>query len=134
MLTDSMTMAASLEARVPLLDHELVELMARVPASLKIRGLRLRYLQKRSMKPHLPRSVFAKRKWGFGCPMGRWFRHESRELLRDTLAPDRLRTSGLLDGAVVEDIMNAHESFREDNSDVLLGLLTFELWREEALG
>ena len=50
MLTDSMTMAASLEARVPLLDHQLVELMARVPASLKIRGLRLRYLQKRSIE------------------------------------------------------------------------------------
>src|SRR4029078_2315712 len=74
MLTDSMTMAASLETRVPLRDHDLVALMARVPASFKVKGLRLRYRQKRSMARRLPRSVFAKRKWGFGAPMGRWFR------------------------------------------------------------
>ena len=133
MLTDSMTMAASLETRVPLLDHELVELMARVPASFKIKGLRLRYLQKRSMRRRLPRSVFAKRKWGFGAPMGRWFRGELRELLRDTLSPTRLHQAGLMDPAVVEDIIRAHEASREDNSDVLLGLLTFELWRQNVL-
>ena len=133
MLTDSMTMAASLETRVPLLDHELVELMARIPASFKIKGLRLRYLQKRSMKRRLPPSVFAKRKWGFGAPMGRWFRLELRELLRDTLSPTRLHQSGLMDPAVVEDIIRAHESSREDNSDILLGLLTFELWRRDVL-
>jgi len=134
MLTDSMTMAASLETRVPLLDHELVQLMARVPASMKIKGLRLRYLQKQSMKRHLPWSVFAKRKWGFGAPMGRWFRHDLRELLRDTLSSERLRRGGLLNGAAVEQLIRAHETFREDNSDVLLGLLTFELWRQDTLG
>jgi len=134
LLTDSMTMAASLETRVPLLDHELVELMARIPSSYKIKGLTLRYLQKLSMRPHLPSAVFAKRKWGFGCPVGRWFRKELRELLRDTLAPSRLRQTGLFNPAVVEGIIEAHEQSRADNTDILLGLLTFELWRQDALG
>jgi len=134
MLTDSMSMAASLEARVPLLDHELVELLASVPASLKIKGLRLRHLQRQSMLPHLPRAVFSKRKWGFGCPTGRWFRDELRDLLHDTLAPERLRRVGLLNADTVQEIISEHESFREDNSDILLSLLTFELWREEAMG
>jgi len=65
--------------------------------------------------------------------MGRWFRRELRELLRDTLSPTRLNQAGLMDPAVVEDIIQAHESSREDNSDVLLGLLTFELWRRDVL-
>jgi asparagine synthase (glutamine-hydrolysing) len=134
MLTDSMSMATSLEARVPLLDHELVELLASVPASRKVNGLRLRDLQRRTMSPHLPRSVFTKRKWGFGCPTGRWFRDELRELLRDTLAPERMRRVGLLNPDTVQEIISEHEGFREDNSDILLGLLTFELWREEAMG
>ena len=133
-LTDSMSMAASLEARVPLLDHELVELLASVPASRKVKGLRLRDVQRRSMLPYLPRSVFTKRKWGFGCPTGRWFRDELRELLRDTLAPERLRRVGLLKANSVQELIREHETFREDNSDILLSLLTFELWREEAMG
>jgi asparagine synthase (glutamine-hydrolysing) len=134
LLTDSMTMAASLETRVPLLDHELVELLARIPSRYKIKGLTLRYLQKLSMRPHLPTAVFAKRKWGFGCPVGRWFRKELRELLRDTLAPTRLRQAGLFNPAVVEGIIEAHETSRADNTDILLGLLTFELWRQDTLG
>ena len=134
MLTDSMSMAASLEARVPLLDHELVELLASVPAARKVKGLRLRDVQRRSMLPYLPRSVFTKHKWGFGCPTGRWFRDELRELLRDTLAPERLRRVGLLNADSVQEIIREHETFREDNSDILLSLLTFELWREEAMG
>jgi asparagine synthase (glutamine-hydrolysing) len=133
LLTDSMSMAASVEVRVPFLDHELVELAASIPSSLKIKGLRLRHIQKRSMEGHLPRHVFTKRKWGFGCPVGRWFRRELKELLHDTLAPDRLRREGLLNTSAVQQIIANHESYREDNSDLLLGLLTFELWHNEWL-
>jgi asparagine synthase (glutamine-hydrolysing) len=128
LLTDNMTMATSIEARVPFLDHELVELVARIPSSLKIKGARLRHIQKLSMRPHLPREVFKKRKWGFGCPVGRWFRSDLRELLRDSLAADRVRRKGFFDPLAVEALIEAHESYREDNADVLLGLLTFDLW------
>jgi len=127
-LTDSMTMATSLEARVPLLDHELVELCARLPSSLKIKGTQLRYIQKRSMAQHLPPEVFKKRKWGFGCPIGRWFRHELNDVLRDTLSDSRVRRKGLFDPRTIADLVDAHLNCREDNADLLLGLVTFDLW------
>jgi len=131
LLTDSMSMAVSLEARVPLLDHELVEAVAATPAALKIKGLRLRHMQKRMMRGHLPREVFQKRKWGFGCPMGRWFRRELKQFVRDILAPERLRRDGLFEPAAVEAIIAAHESYSEDHSDLLLALLTFQLWNSD---
>jgi asparagine synthase (glutamine-hydrolysing) len=133
MLTDAMSMATSVEVRVPFLDHDLVELVARIPSSLKIKRLRLRHIQKCSMAGHLPQEIFTKHKWGFGCPVGLWFRNELKELLRDTLSPDRVRRHGLFDARAIQQIINAHENYREDNSDVLLALLTFELWHREWL-
>jgi asparagine synthase (glutamine-hydrolysing) len=131
MLTDKMTMATSLEARVPFLDHELIELAARIPAGLKVRGTRLRYIQKRAMAQHLPKQVLAKRKRGFGCPVGEWFRDDLKGLLRDTLAPDRLMAQGLFDPKAVAAAISAHEKRREDYTDLLLALLTFQLWYEQ---
>jgi asparagine synthase (glutamine-hydrolysing) len=131
LLTDKMTMATSLEARVPFLDHELIETAARVPARLKVKGTTLRYIQKRAMEKHLPREVFRRRKRGFGCPVGRWFRSELRELLRDTLGPAALRRGGLFEPAAVEAIVEAHEQCREDRSETLLALLTFQIWHEQ---
>jgi asparagine synthase (glutamine-hydrolysing) len=129
--TDKMSMATSLEARVPLLDHELVEAVAAIPSSAKIRRGRLRVLQKKSMESRLPTRVLKKRKRGFGCPVGAWFRSDLRTLLHDTLAEDRLRRQGLLDAARVQSLMADHESQREDRTDLLLALFTFQLWRDE---
>ena len=134
LLTDSMTMATSVEARVPFLDHELVELAARIPSALKIHGTRLRYIQKRSMARHLPKEVLQRRKLGFGCPVGRWFRHDLRELLRDSFADSRVRRKGLFRPAAIQAVIDAHENHREDNTDLLLGLLTFDVWQSEWLG
>ena len=133
LLTDKMTMATSLEARVPFLDHEFVEFSARIPSTLKIKGTKLRHIQKRSMAGHLPPEILQKKKRGFGCPVGAWFRSELRELLRDTLSRDRLRRRGLLDGAVIDEVIASHEERREDRTDLLLGLLTFELWAGQVL-
>lgn len=131
LLTDKMTMATSLEARVPYLDHELIEMAARMPASLKVRGTTLRYIQKRAMAPYLPPEVFRRKKRGFGCPVGRWFRSDLRELLRDTLAPSALRRDGLFDPAAVQAVIDAHDQRREDRSETLLALLTFQIWRDQ---
>ena len=131
MLTDKMTMATSLEARVPFLDHELIELTARIPARLKVRGTRLRYIQKRAMHRHLPKQVLAKRKRGFGCPVGEWFRHDLKPLLRDTLNSDCLSAQGLFDPRAVASAMTAHEKRHEDYTDLLLALLTFQLWYDQ---
>jgi asparagine synthase (glutamine-hydrolysing) len=131
LLTDRMTMATSLEARVPLLDHELIETAARVPASLKVKGTRLRYIQKRAMRRRLPDEVFRRRKRGFGCPVGRWFRRELRDMLHDFLSPGALAGDGLVDPQAVSALIDAHERFQEDRSEALLALLTFQIWRRQ---
>ncbi|MGQ0734897.1 MAG: asparagine synthase (glutamine-hydrolyzing) [Acidobacteriota bacterium] len=131
LLTDKMSMAASLEVRVPFLDHELVEAVAAVPSSLKIARGRLRFIQKESMRGRLPRRVLRKSKRGFGCPVGSWFRTDLRGMLRDTLAPSKLRRLGVLDPGRVQAIILEHEEYREDRTDLLLALLTFQLWCDQ---
>jgi asparagine synthase (glutamine-hydrolysing) len=131
LLTDKMTMATSLEARVPFLDHELIETVAHVPAGMKVKGTRLRHIQKLAMRGRLPDDVFRRKKRGFGCPVGRWFRGDLRELLRDMLAPDALRADGLFDPAATEAMIAAHEQYREDRSETLLALLTFQIWQSQ---
>ena len=131
LLTDKMSMATSLEARVPFLDHELVEAVSALPSSLKIRNGRLRHIQKLSMKGKLPDEVMRKKKRGFGCPVGAWFRTDLRPLLLDTLSPAALKRQGLLDPATVARLVDEHETYREDRTDVLLALLTFQLWSTE---
>src|SRR6202012_3315916 len=70
MLTDRMSMAASLECRAPLVDYELVEMTARMPANLKVRGLTMKYLLKKVLEPLVPREILHRKKRGFGAPMG----------------------------------------------------------------
>ena len=96
LLTDKMSMATSLEARVPLLDHELVEAVTAMPSSAKINHGRLRFVQKESMRGRLPGRVLQKKKRGFGCPVGAWFRKDLRPLLQDTLGEAALGPSDLL--------------------------------------
>ena len=130
LLTDKMSMAVSLEARVPLLDHELIEAVSAMPATAKIRDGRLRVVQKESMRGRLPGRVLQKKKRGFGCPVGAWFRTDLRPLLRDSLAPSALAKAGILDSAKVETLITEHERYREDHTDLLLALLTFQLWTD----
>jgi len=129
MLTDKMTMAVSLEARVPLLDHRVVEFAARLPTELKIRHLELRYLQKEAFRGRLPPYVYSQRKKGFGAPVGAWLRNELRPLLEDVLAEPYLKSQGIFDPAVVRRM--AHDHFRrsEDHTDQLWGLVVFQLWQ-----
>src|SRR3546814_10562534 len=81
MLTDKMTMASSLECRVPLLNHELVELAARVPAALRIDGRNLKGLLKRALAEVLPREILERRKRGFGAPIGAWLKRDLQPML-----------------------------------------------------
>jgi asparagine synthase (glutamine-hydrolysing) len=131
LLTDKMTMATSLEARVPFLDHELVEAAALIPASVKVKGTRLRDVQKASMRGRLPDEVLTRRKRGFGFPIGAWFRRDLRPLVGDLLSPAHLSRQGLFDAHAVTRLVVDHQEFRQDYSDALLALLTFQLWWQE---
>ncbi len=128
MLTDKMTMAVSLEGRVPLLDHRVVEFAARLPARLKVRGMKLRYLQREAFRNQLPDYVFAQKKKGFGAPVGSWLRTELSDLMQDLLGESTLKSQGVFAAAPVAKLIQEHRERRQDHTDQLWALAVFQLW------
>lgn len=133
MLTDKMSMAVSLETRVPFLDHRIVEFAARLPDASRIRGMKLRVVQKEMLRGRIPDYVFKQKKKGFGAPMGAWLRGELREMTTDMLSPARLEAQGLFQGPAVARLMDEHFRMQQDHTDTLLSLLAFQLWHEAYL-
>jgi len=128
MLTDKMSMAVSLECRVPLLDHELLELAAAMPADIKIRKGRLKHVLKSALSDVLPDEILNRKKRGFGTPMGAWLKKELAPLLRRLLAPEVVKARGLFVPAVVTGLIADHEANRMDGTDALLSLMNLEIW------
>jgi asparagine synthase (glutamine-hydrolysing) len=126
--TDRASMACSLEVRVPLLDQRLVELAARLPMSLKLRGLTTKYILKRALAGILPREILARPKKGFGIPLGQWFRGTLRPLIREACGAAAVRRGGLFRPETVERLLSEHESGRRDHRKKLYTLLAFQLW------
>ena len=125
---DRMSMAHSLEAREPLLDHKLIEFVAEIPASLKLRGLETKSILKRAVRGLIPDEIIDRKKQGFDVPIQKWFREDLREMLQDTLTSRRARSRGYFKPGAVEAILEEHLRGRRDNSRHLWGLLTLELW------
>ncbi len=128
LLTDKMTMAASLECRVPLLDHELVELASRIPASIKMAGGELKSLMKKALADVLPPEILYRTKRGFGAPMGAWMKGPLAELIDSALSRQSIVARGLLNPEPVARIIDAHRTNRVDGTDKLLALLNLEVW------
>ena len=128
LLTDKMSMAVSLECRVPLLDQRLVELAARMPGSLKMRGGELKHVMKRALEGVLPDGILHREKRGFGAPMGAWLRAELAPVLRDVLSRESILRRGLLDPDAVERTIREHEQQKADRTDHLLSLINLEIW------
>jgi asparagine synthase (glutamine-hydrolysing) len=128
---DRMTMANSLEGRVPFLDHRVVEFAAKLPANLRVRGIRTKVLLKRAMRASLPAEVIGGRKRGFNVPIPIWLRGQLRDFVNDVLHPRRVRDAGFFDPRAVRDLIQDHAERRHDRSRNIWGLLMFELWREE---
>jgi len=126
---DKMSMAVSLEARVPLLDHKLVEFAATLPQNLKVRGLMRKYLLKRVSQRWLPTEIIDRKKQGFPMPSSLWFRKEARSFMRDVLSPSALRRRGLFDPNFVGKLIEQHESGFADHGTLLWGLMSVELWQ-----
>jgi asparagine synthase (glutamine-hydrolysing) len=125
---DKMTMAGSLEARVPFLDHKLVEFAAALPANLKLNGLVRKYLLRQVARKWVPAAIVERKKKGFPVPLGQWFRREARPFVRDLLSPATLRRRGLFDPKYVETLLHRHESGKIDAGALIWGLLNVELW------
>jgi asparagine synthase (glutamine-hydrolysing) len=128
MLTDKMTMATSLECRVPFLDHQLVELAARMPSRFKIRGRDLKYVLKKAFAGILPPDILHRKKRGFGAPMGAWLKHELSPLLRSLLSRECVDRRGLFNWNAVHETIALHEANKEDHTDHLLSLMNLEIW------
>jgi len=123
---DRASMAHSLEVREPLMDHPLVEWLATLPSSLKVRGGDGKYLLKKAMEPRLPAEILYRPKMGFAVPLARWFRGPLRERLREAVLGDRLADTGFFDRASLGRLLDDHGSGARDHSPALWALLMFD--------
>ena len=130
---DIATMANSLEARSPFLDHKVMEFAARLPARHKLRGATLKYLLKKVARTLLPARNLDRRKMGFGIPVGEWMRGELRPLLNDALLSPRSIGRGYFQAATLRRSVQEHAEGAQDHSARLWALLWLELWHREFL-
>ncbi|HYP29841.1 MAG TPA: asparagine synthase (glutamine-hydrolyzing) [Blastocatellia bacterium] len=126
--TDKTSMASSTEVRVPLLDHELVELSAKIPARLKLKGLTRKYIFKRAAESWLPREIIHRKKAGFSAPVRAWLVRDLRGMVEDLLSESNIKRRGYFDYGPVRRLIDDNLSGREDNSLKIFQLLTLELW------
>lgn len=125
---DRMTMANSLEARVPLLDHELIELVASMPSSLKMKDGETKYILKKTMEGIVPNEILYREKQGFGVPIGEWINDQLRDRIIADLLDPRTTQRGYFNRGYIKQILDEHASGRRDNSNALWMLWMLELW------
>src|SRR6476646_6038191 len=126
--TDRLSMAHSLELRVPFLDQKVAEFAFSLPRRAKVRGFQKKRLLRRALAPLLPDEIVQGRKQGFSIPLAAWLRGPLEPFARETLAPSALARQGLLDPAAVTPILDRHISGREDLSRQIWGLMALTLW------
>jgi asparagine synthase (glutamine-hydrolysing) len=131
---DRMSMAHSIESRVPLLDHLVVEFAASLPVGLKISGDRRKHLLKQLAFRLVPRELLERPKQGFGVPIGHWFRGSMRDVFGDVLRSPSARHRGYFNATFVDRIVNEHLTGKRDHSLRLWQLVVFELWHRQYVG
>ena len=127
MKQDQMSMAASIESRVPFLDHKLVEFTVRLPQRLKLRRGRTKYVLRRAMQGILPEPILARRKMGFPVPVGQWFRQEFRSVVDEYVLSARARERAIFNHDFVRALVARHQA-GENHSERLWALVNFEIW------
>lgn len=129
--TDKMSMAAGVEARVPYLDIDLVNLSTSMPPRLKMKGNTTKYILKRVGEKYLPKSVVYRPKTGFGAPVRGWVKHDLKEMINDRLSNETLKKRGFLCPKMVSNIIRNNSNNLEDNAYPILSLLAIESWFEQ---
>ncbi|MDB9314654.1 asparagine synthase (glutamine-hydrolyzing) [Spirulina sp. CS-785/01] len=127
---DRASMANSLEVRVPFLNHTLVEYVAQMPHSLKLRGFTTKYILRRTMQDYLPTPILNRKKKGFNMPVAKWLTKELRPLVEEMLSPSRLQREGFFNADYVQQLLQEHMSGKADHRKLIWTLLVFELWYE----
>jgi asparagine synthase (glutamine-hydrolysing) len=128
MKQDQMSMAASIESRVPFLDHKLVEFTARLPERMKLRGWTTKYILRRSMQGVLPQAILQRRKMGFPVPVGAWFRGAFRSIVDEYVLSERTLARGLFAPDFVRRLVAEHQAGVGNHTERLWALVNFELW------
>jgi asparagine synthase (glutamine-hydrolysing) len=127
---DRMTMATSLEGRVPFLDYRFVEFTATLPSRLKMKGNDTKYILKKAMKNILPPEILTRGKEGFSIPIKNWLRTDLKSLMLDILHPDRIRQQGFFDPNYVQQLTDEHLAGKENHSHRLWALMVFGIWQD----
>jgi asparagine synthase (glutamine-hydrolysing) len=127
-------MAHSLEVREPLMDHPLVEWIATLPSSLKLRGQEGKYIFKKALEPMLPHDVLYRPKMGFAVPLARWLRGPLREATRNALQQGAIAQTGWFDADAIGTLLDQHERGQLDHSTPLWTLLMFDAFLRNSGG
>ena len=128
MKQDQMSMAASIESRVPFLDHPLVEFASRLPQRLKLRGLTTKWVLREAMKDLLPPEILSRKKMGFPVPVGAWFRGAYRSIVDEFVLGERALARGRFDAQALRTLVAAHASGEQNHSERLWSLVNLEVW------
>ncbi len=128
MKQDQMSMAASLESRVPFLDHKLVEFAARMPDTMKLRGWTTKYALRRAMRGVLPQPILTRKKMGFPTPVGGWFRGRFRHVIDEYVLSERAMARGVFNPSYAQEIVARHAA-GENHTERLWMLVNFEIWQ-----
>ena len=130
MKQDQMSMAASIESRVPFLDHKLVEFTASLPERMKLRGITTKYILRESMKGILPEPILTRSKMGFPVPLSAWFRGPYRGLLDEYVLSERVRARGIFSHTYLRQLVDEHQR-GVNHSERLWMLVNFEMWQRQ---
>ena len=128
MKQDQMSMSASIESRVPFLDHRLVEFAARLPDRWKLRGFTTKRILRQAVRGLLPDSILTRRKMGFPVPFAQWMRGPWNDVASAVLLDRRARERGLIDARALESLLRDHRDGRRNGGDAVWALLNLELW------
>ncbi len=131
---DITSMANSLEARSPFLDHKLMEFAARIPASLKLKGITTKYILKKAFFKILPKEILQRQKQGFGVPVGNWFRNNLKDYAYEILLSRNCIKRGYFKEETVKRILNEHVLGRVDHGERIWSLINLELWHNMFIG
>ncbi len=130
MKQDQMSMAASIESRVPFLDHKLVELTAKMPVKMKLRGHDTKFLLREAMKGILPDEILTRSKMGFPVPIGNWFRREFKHVVDENVLSERALSRGIFNPNFVRELVAKHDA-GENHDERLWFLVNFEMWQRQ---
>ena len=128
MKQDQMSMAASIESRVPFLDHKLVEFTAKMPTKMKLRGRETKWILREAMKGILPDEILTRSKMGFPVPVGSWFRNEFRHIVDENVLSERALNRGIFNADFVRQIVAEHNA-GANHDERLWFLVNFEMWQ-----